>query len=153
MLRREDTEKFLIEIIEPLLEKMGFELVKLDYITGKQKRLHIFIDHENGISIKDCETASRAVSDLLDRKDPLEHSYLLEVSSPGQVRPLTRKTHFEKFQGYRINVKTNEPIGESKNFSGVLLLFQSDFIVIKLDDGREVKVPLNLINRANLSDK
>ncbi len=147
---REETRDYLIELIEPLLESMGYELVRLDYAAGKHGKLHLFIDSKDGITIDDCETASRAVSDLLDAYDPISHAYTLEVSSPGLERPLTKKEHFVRFRGEKVKVKTSEPIGGSKNFSGVLQDADSDSVEILKADGSAIRIPHPLISRANL---
>lgn len=147
---REETRDKLIGLIEPLVESKGFELIKLDYASGKQGKLNLYIDREGGVTIDHCELISSAVSDLLDYHDPISHAYTLEVSSPGLERPLTKKKHFERFTGEKVKVKTSEEIGGRKNFSGTLGGIRDDSIIIELEDGDEVEIPLNLINRANL---
>ncbi len=149
-MNREETRKILIELIEPLVESKGFELVQLDYTTGKQGHLLLYIDHQDGISIEDCELISWAVSDLLDGHDPIAHAYTLEVSSPGLERPLTKPAHFVRFRGEKVKVKTAEPIGGSRNFSGVLSSADDQRITIKRDDGSEAQIPYAAIARARL---
>ncbi len=147
---REDTRAKLIELIEPLVESKGFELVKLNYRPGKQGKLDLYIDREGGVTIDHCELISNAVSDLLDYHDPIAHAYTLEVSSPGLERPLTKKIHFERFEGEKAKVKTSEEIEGRKNFSGTLAGTREESIIIALEEGRDVEIPLALIARANL---
>ncbi len=147
---REQVQDNLIALIEPFLEEMGFELIRLDYVAGKHGRLQLFIDREGGVTIEHCEEVSRALSDFLDTHDPITHAYTLEVSSPGLERPLTKKEHFQRFQGEKVKVKTFEAIEGSRKFSGVLRRAGSDSIEITRDDGSLVDIPYNKIDRANL---
>lgn len=147
---REEVKQRLIELIEPMVGKKGFELVQLEYVVGKHGSLQLIIDHENGISVDDCAMISRAVSDLLDLDDPITHAYSLEVSSPGLERPLTKKEHFMRFQGEKIKVKAKEEVEGSIKFSGTLQNAEQDHIVIRKEDGSLVAVPYKLIGRANL---
>ncbi len=149
-MNREQTRDKLVELIEPVLEKMGFELVRLDYAAGKHGKVAIFIDTEDGININQCEEASRAVSDLLDLYDPITHSYTLEVSSPGIERPLTKKEHFIRYQGYKVKVRTTLPLDESRNFSGLLQSTGPESIELRKENGSIVQIPYEIIDRANL---
>jgi len=149
-LSREEVRDNLIALIEPFLEKMGFELVRLDYVVGKHGRLQLFIDTEGGVTIDHCEEVSRALSDFLDIHDPIPNAYTLEVSSPGLERPLTKKEHFQRYQGEKVKVKTGEVIEGSRKFSGILERAGNDEIEILRDDGSTVVIPYNSIDRANL---
>lgn len=147
---REEVQKRLIALIDPLIESNGFELVHLEYIAGKHGGLHLFIDHENGISIEDCAFVSNIVSDLLDMEDPIAHAYTLEVSSPGLERPLTKKEHFMRFQGEKVKVRFSNGSGGNSKISGALLSAESEHIVIRKEDSTEVELPYSLITKANL---
>lgn len=149
MTRQEDQER-LIKLIEPLIEAHGFELVLLEYIAGKHGKLHLYIDHENGISIENCTFISKTVSDLLDLEDPIAHAYTLEVSSPGLERPLTKKEHFMRYQGHKVKTTYSDKPGESIKLSGTLQGAEPDRMVIKKEDGTKVEVPYDLIIKANL---
>jgi len=150
ILSREEVRDNLISLIEPFLEDMGFELIRLDYVVGKHGRLQLFIDTEGGVTIDHCEEVSRALSDLLDTHDPIPSAYTLEVSSPGLERPLTKKEHFQRFQGEKVKVKTGEAIEGSRKFSGVLRRAGDDDIEILKDDGSSAVIPYSIIDRANL---
>lgn len=147
---REETRRQLIALLEPLIEKEGFELVSLQYVAGRNGRLLIFIDHERGISIEDCAHISRVASDQLDYEDPIHGSYTLEVSSPGLERPLTKIIHFERFTGEKVKVRLSEGIGGTIKFSGRLKGVSDNLIVLELMDGRIVELPYQLIEKANL---
>lgn len=147
---REEVRTKLVQLIEPLIESKGFELVRLDYAAGRRGRLNLYIDREGGVTIDHCELISNAVSDLLDYYDPIAHAYTLEVSSPGIERPLTKKEHFKRFEGEKVKIKTTEPLEGRKSFSGTLLKAGEDSIVVRLEENKEVEITLSSISRANL---
>ena len=96
----------LIVLIEPLLGRLGYELVELEYAAGRSNAVvRLFIDRPEGISIEDCERASREVAALLDVEDPISTAYTLEVSSPGFDRVLRTPAHFTRFVGERVFVE------------------------------------------------
>lgn len=147
---REEVKIKLSELIEPLVESRGFELVHLEYIPGKQAQLQIFIDREGGITIDHCELINKAVSDLLDYHDPIDHAYTLEVSSPGLERPLTKKEHFDRFAGEKVKIKTSEDLNGRKKFSGRLEGTEKDNVLVRLDNDQVAEIPIALIDRAKL---
>ena len=84
------------ELLLPIMEEQGFELVDVEYVKeGGSWYLRAYIDKPGGITVDDCENVSRQLSDLLDEKDYIEDSYILEVSSPGLGRPLKKEKDFE----------------------------------------------------------
>ena len=92
MTKRENYEKQTEELLMPLVDAHGFELVDVEYVKeGGSWYLRAYIDKPGGIAVDDCEVISRALSDLLDEHDFIEDSYILEVSSPGLGRPLKKK--------------------------------------------------------------
>ncbi len=147
---REETAARLFEMIEPLVESKGYELVKLDYAAGKHGLLHLIIDHENGINVEGCEVISRAVAEMLDSQDPITHAYTLEVSSPGLERPLTKKEHFARFTGEKAKITTTDEVNGSMKFAGTLTAAESDFVTISGEDGNIADIPYHLIKKANL---
>ncbi|MDW7739494.1 MAG: ribosome maturation factor RimP [Bacillota bacterium] len=147
---REETREMLIKLIEPLVEDLGFELIQLEYAAGKHGLLHLHIDREGGINIEHCELVSREVSDLLDRRDPIEHAYTLEVSSPGLERHLRKIEHFRRFIGEKVKLRTTDSFDGHNKLSGELIETGDDWVRIKTVDGDEIKVPLLSITRANL---
>ena len=145
----------LIGLMEPLLERLGYELVELEYHPARSSaRLVLYIDRpppaEEGIGLDDCERVSREVSALLDVEDPIPTAYTLEVSSPGFDRVLRRPAHFERFIGARVHVELSAPRGGRKRYTGVLLEAGADGIVIEVDRER-VEMTYGEIARARLA--
>ena len=123
-------------LICPVIAGLGFELYDLVFIKeGSNWYLRVFIDKPSGVTIDDCETASRAIEKVLDENDPIEQSYILEVSSPGIDRPLKKDADFVRFKGSLVDVKLYKPIGKQKAFTGVLQGLQDGNIVIVDDSG------------------
>ncbi len=112
----------VLEFIEPIVVNLGYELIRIR-ITGEENGgsvLQIMIDHENGISAEDCGLVSRDVSVMLDVEDPIKENYVLEVSSPGFARPLTRPIDFVNWQGYEAKIELNHAVDGQKRFRGIL---------------------------------
>ncbi|MFO8192303.1 MAG: ribosome maturation factor RimP [Bacillota bacterium] len=140
----------LIEMIEPFLDKMGFELVDLNYLPGRSGKLQLYIDCEGGITIDHCELVSREVSDFIDYKDPIDHSYTLEISSPGLERPLRKKEHFNRYVGEKVKLRTAEAVEGRNKFSGLLQGIEDNIVAIMVEDGTVFKIPFTAISKANL---
>ena len=147
---REEKQVELKALIEPVVEDLGFELVKLSYAAQKNGLLHLIIDHPAGITIDQCEKVSRAVSDLLDLHDLIKHAYSLEVSSPGLERPLTKLEHFIRFVGKKAKIKTKADQVEVNKYSGTIVKADQENVLLKKEDGTEVDIPYELISKANL---
>src|ERR1700756_1256581 len=112
----------LISLIEPLLGRLGYELVELEYSAGRAHAvLRLFIDREAGVTLDDCTQVSREVSAMLDVEDPIPSAYTLEVSSPGFDRVLRTQAHFGRFVGSRVVVELKEPRGGRRRSTGRLL--------------------------------
>lgn len=138
-------DRRLAGIIQPVIEGLGFELVRLRLQGGKTATLQIMADRpEGGINVDDCGDISVAVSAVLDVEDPLEDAYHLEVSSPGIDRPLTRLKDFATFEGYDARIETNQPIDGRKRFKGILAGVDGDEVLLNIEDrGETVTVGLN----------
>ena len=128
--------KALIEWLEPEVNSLGYELLDIEWITGRGAILRLFIDGEAGIGLGDCETVSRAVEALLDVRDVIPGSYQLEVSSPGPERPLRTRAHFEAVLGERIRLQLLEEDGAVRKFKGRLIEVQDDALQVENDEGR-----------------
>lgn len=129
-------DRRLAEIITPVIEDMGFELVRVRLMGGKLPLLQIMADRpEGGIEVDDCAAISTAVSAILDVEDPVSDPYTLEVSSPGIDRPLTRLKDFEEFEGYEAKIETAEPIDGRKRFKGVLAGVEGDEVMLNVAEG------------------
>ncbi len=126
----------LAEIVTPVIEGLGYELVRLRYMGGKTPTLQIMADKpEGGIEVDDCAKISRDVSAMMDVEDPIMDEYNLEVSSPGIDRPLTRLKDFEAWQGYEVKLETTELIDGRKRFKGMLRGVEEDEILIDIAEG------------------
>ncbi|MCF6231078.1 MAG: ribosome maturation factor RimP, partial [Gammaproteobacteria bacterium] len=112
----------LYEIITPVVEALGYELVGIEYISqGKHSVLRLYIDSEKGIVVDDCAEISHQVSGVLDVEDPIRGVYHLEVSSPGLDRPLFNEEHYERFTGHQVKIQLTAPLNGRRKFQGVLL--------------------------------
>ena len=131
-------DRRLAEIIGPVIEDLGFELVRIRLQGGKTATLQIMADRpEGGINVDDCSDISTAVSAVLDVEDPLEDAYHLEVSSPGIDRPLTRMKDFATFEGYEARLETNQPIDGRKRFKGILAGTEGDEVLLNIEEAGE----------------
>ena len=128
-------DRRLAEIITPVIEDLGFELVRVRLQGGKTATLQIMADRPGGgINVDDCAEISTAVSATLDVQDPIEENYHLEVSSPGIDRPLTRMKDFESFEGYEARLDLNQPIDGRKRFKGTLAGTEGTEVLINIED-------------------
>lgn len=131
-------DRRMAEIITPVIEDLGFELVRVRLMSGKSTTLQIMADRpEGGIEVDDCAAISNAVSATLDVEDPLLDAYSLEVSSPGIDRPLTRLKDFEMFEGYEAKIETDELIDGRRRFKGELAGIEGDEVLINISEGGE----------------
>lgn len=111
------------EMAEPLAQQLGLMLWDVQFIKeGAQWYLRLFIDKEEGVGIDDCVDMTHAISPVLDKEDPIPQEYMLEVSSPGLNRKLTRPEHFEAYIGAPVKVKLIRPLEDGRReLSGELL--------------------------------
>jgi len=129
-------DRRMAEIITPVLEDMGYELVRVRLMSGKSTILQIMADKPNGgIEVDDCAEISNAVSATLDVEDPILDAYTLEVSSPGIDRPLTRLKDFETYEGYEAKLETAELQGGRRRFKGELAGVEGDEVLINVEEG------------------
>jgi ribosome maturation factor RimP len=141
-------------VLEPLLERDGFELVEVEWgREGAAWVLRLFVDREGGVTIEHCKELSHLVEPVLDVEDFIEPAYNLEVSSPGVERPLRKSKDFERFAGHRAHVKTFGPIqteGEPrKNWTGVLRGYRDGAVELEVD-GTLHRIPHDKIAKAHL---
>ncbi|MCH1386641.1 MAG: ribosome maturation factor RimP [Rhodobacteraceae bacterium] len=126
----------IAEIINPVIEDMGFELVRIRLMGGQTKTLQIMADKPNGgIEVDDCADISTAISAVMDVEDPITDAYTLEVSSPGIDRPLTRLKDFETFEGYEVKLETADMIDGRRRFRGELAGVEGDEVLINVEEG------------------
>lgn len=129
-------EHRLAEIITPIIEDLGFELVRVRLMRGKEVILQVMVDRpDGGIEVDDCAQISTAISVVLDVEDPVQDAFTLEVSSPGIDRPLTRLKDFDAFEGYEAKLETVELIDGQRRFKGQLAGIEKDDVLINIDQG------------------
>ena len=121
----------LHNMIEPIVKNLGFELVRILTIGNVNPTLQIMIERidRKDIVVDDCATVSRAISAILDEKDPISGKYTLEVSSPGLDRPLTTLENFERFCNFEAKIETDTAIDNRKRFKGRILRVENKNII------------------------
>jgi ribosome maturation factor RimP len=138
------------QVVEPILESQGLELVDLEYQRESQGWvLRIYLDREGGVSLDDCAGVSHEVGAVLEVKDLIPSSYILEVSSPGLTRPLKKPEDFNKFRNQMVKIKLYEPLDGRRNFKGTLLGLEGDRVRVEVEQ-QVYELPLQRIAKANL---
>ena len=144
------TKDELTALIEPAIESLGYELSDIELkLGGRDGFLRVFIDRSDGIDVEDCQSVSRQVSAILDVEDPLPGNYVLEVSSPGLDRTLTKPAHFQRFMGKDVRIKLRFPLDGRRNFRGALRSADKEKIEVEVD-GESHSLPLATIESARL---
>ena len=127
------------ELITPILDRMNFELVDVEYVKeGGTWYLRAYIDKEGGITVNDCEAVAREMNEILDREDFVEDSYVFEVSSPGLGRPLKKEKDYIRSMGKEVEIRTYRAINREKEFYGILSAYDENTVTIKTEDGTEM---------------
>ena len=140
----------LVGLIEPLLERLGYEMVDLEFAGGRgSAMLRVFIDREAGVGIEDCEAVSREVSALLDVHDPVPTGYRLEVSTPGFDRVLRKPAHYARFAGAQVAVELAVPREGRRRYAGRLVRSDENGVELRVD-GVAVAFPYREVFRARL---
>lgn len=138
MTRRETYKQKTEELVLPIVTENHFELVDVEYVKeGGTWYLRAYIDKPGGITVDDCEIVNRALSDLLDEKDFIEESYILEVSSPGLGRPLKKERDFERSLGEEVEIRTYRMIEKQKEFRGILKSYDKNTVTIVTEEEEE----------------
>lgn len=135
-------------LIEPSLERLGYELVAVEWVAGRRGTLRLSIDKVGGVGADDCARVSFRVSPLLDEADPIASAYDLEVSSPGIDRPVQRLVDFERFVGFRIRVRAEEGLPR-RRWTGTLKGVQGSTVVVEVD-GTDHLIEFSTIEAAHL---
>jgi ribosome maturation factor RimP len=144
--KREQYEKRTEQILAPIMEAEGFELVDTEFVKeGGSYYLRAYIDKPGGITIDDCEKVSRQLSDRLDEEDFVEESYILEVSSPGLGRKLKKDKDLQRSLGEAVELRFYKPVNGIREASGILKAWDADTVTIG-DEDEEIK-----INRADIA--
>lgn len=147
MSKRENYEIRTEKLLIPIMEKNNYELVDVEYVReGSNWFLRAYVDKEGGFTVNDCEKVSRELSDLLDKEDFIEESYILEVSSPGLGRALKKDKDFVRSIGEEVELKLYKAVDGQKEFSGVLKNFDEKSVTIGFEEDVEV-----VFERKNIS--
>ncbi|MDD6632225.1 MAG: ribosome maturation factor RimP [Agathobacter sp.] len=139
-------------LIMPILDRMNFELVDVEYVKeGGTWYLRAYIDKEGGITVNDCEDVAREMNVLLDEEDFIPDAYVFEVSSPGLGRPLKKEKDYIRNMGKEIEIRTYKAINRCKEFYGLLKAYDKDTVTIEIEDGETIifnKSEIALIRQA-----
>lgn len=140
----------LLELLEPAVAAMGFELADIDAYFGRRGLLRLYIDRQGGVTVDDCQRVSEQIGALLDVEDPLPGSYVLEVSSPGFDRRLRTLAHFERFTGENARVELKDPRDGRRKFTGRLVRVEGSDVLLEVD-GELLRLPFGDIAVARLA--
>jgi ribosome maturation factor RimP len=152
-LRGKTTEdRSLLELLDPVAEAIGYEIVRLRLMGGQMRRLQIMAERPDGdMNVEDCTRLSRAISEVMDAADPITGEYTLEVSSPGIDRPLTRLKDFETYEGLEARIELDRLAEGRKRFRGIVAGAEGDNVGIDLEGEEETAmVPFAWIVEAKL---
>lgn len=120
------------KLAEPVIADLGLSLWDVEYVKeAGSYYLRVYIDKETGVSIDDCESVSRALSDLLDEADPIAEAYTFEVSSAGADRVLKTPAHFQAFLGETVDVRLYQVQHGTKQHTGVLTAYQDGDVSLR----------------------
>ena len=144
-------DKELQQLLAPVVIALGYELVGAVrvFVGGHKVLVRVYIDHPQGISLKDCELVSHQISGVLDVNELLKSSYTLEVSSPGLDRPLFTLDHFLRYVGHNVKVHLTQPQNARRNFTGRLQRVQDHNVIVVIDE-KEYSLPYERIDKAHL---
>lgn len=143
----------LLDLLDPVAEAEGYEIVRLRLMGGDHaRRLQIMAERSDGtMLVEDCSRLSRAISEVLDAADPVRGEYMLEVSSPGIDRPLTRLADFETYAGYEAKIELDRMVENRRRFKGELAGVDDGAVAINLEGEDETALlPFAWISEAKL---
>lgn len=145
-------DRKLLELLDPVAEAAGYEIVRLRLTGGHRRILQIMAEDAHGeMTIEDCTTLSRAVSEVLEAADPITGEYVLEVSTPGIDRPLTRLKDFVSYEGFEARVELDRLAENRKRFKGTLAGVDGENVAIDLEGEDETALlPFAWITDAKL---
>ena len=147
MSRKEDYEQKTEELLTPIVDRLGFELVDVEYVKEAGSwYLRVYIDKEGGIAVDDCEVVSREADPILDADDCIEESYILEVSSPGLGRPLKKDKDFARSIGEEVEVRLFRAVEGCKVYTGLLNAYDKTTVTLMLEDEKTL-----VLERSNIA--
>ena len=140
----------LAQLIEPVVNALGYELVAIEYRRGtRSSLLRLYIDSPGGVGLEDCTRVSHQVSGVLDVEEPIAGQYTLEVSSPGLDRLLVKPQDFQRFAGQLVKVRLHGLLEGRRKIVGVLMGLEQDLVVVE-EEGKEWRLALHDIDQARL---
>ncbi len=162
LVKHEEYEKRTEKLLEPVMEANNFELVDVEYVKEAGNwYLRAYIDKEGGITLDDCEMVNRTLSDIMDREDFIDDSYILEVSSPGLGRQLKKEKDFRRSIGSDVDIKFYKarkiPCGKNgkevyvKEITGMLKAFTDKTITVETDFSDDYEIPRAEISTVRLA--
>ena len=156
LVQEEGLDAVVASVVAPVIEDMGFRLVRVRMIDHNGLTMQIMAERPDGtMSVDDCEQISKALSPVLDVEDPVAQAYNLELSSPGIDRPLVRRSDFETWSGHVAKIETAYLLDGRKRFRGHIVKVEGDGVLIRRDNAakgeeKEVTIPFEAISTANL---
>jgi ribosome maturation factor RimP len=144
--------KALEALIAPIVVALGYELVRVRLSGGQDLVLQVMAERpsDGGLDIDECMTISRALSEMLDEKDPIENEYRLEVSSPGIDRPLTRLKDFTRWKNFVARITLATPVDDRKRVQGRIRGLEDDVIILRDEHAVDMRIPFAAIDHAKL---
>lgn len=142
----------LEKLLNPIIEDLGYDVVRIMTIGVQNPTLQIMIEPADlsMLTVDDCAKVSRAVSKILDEKDPIAGEYTLEVSSPGIDRPLTKPEHFVRFAGFDAKIETLSAVDGRKRFKGKVVSVDENSVINFAMDGVIYAIPFDVVTKAKL---
>ncbi|MBI1399934.1 ribosome maturation factor RimP [Hyphomonas sp.] len=152
MIALTEQERRLLDLLRPVAEGLGMEIVRLRVSGGRRPHLQIMAERAGGAptDVEDCARLSRAVSPVLEAEDPISEAYILEVSTPGIDRPLTRPGDFARWIGHAARIELARPIDGRRRFTGTIMSEDEAGVHIELDDETELVAGVHEMSRASL---
>ncbi len=147
-------EKIAERLVMPIIQREDFELVDVEYKKeGSNWYLRVYIDKPGGITLDDCQKISEQFSDELDKEDPINENYFLEVSSPGLDRPLKKESDFIRFKGETVELKLYEALNGNKLIEGELIGLENNIIKVSVANVGLVEIPKEKVALTRLAIK
>ncbi len=156
LVQEEGLDARVAEVVAPVIEDMGFRLVRARMIDHNGLTMQIMAERPDGtMSVGECEAISKALSPVLDVEDPVPQAYNLELSSPGIDRPLVRRSDFETWAGHIAKIETAYLLDGRKRFRGHLVSVEGDSVLMRRDNAakgeeKEAAIPFDAIASASL---
>lgn len=142
--------KHLVNLIKPIVEGLGYECVGIDYnLQSKQGLLRIYIDHEKGVFLEDCTKVSHQISAMMDVENPVSTHYELEISSPGEDRPLFNLAQFERFIGRIVEIKLFKLVEKRRKITGKIQKVDNNIIFLQ-EQNKILQIPFTAMSTARL---